>query len=81
MIIVNNGETGIYPKVTSSYVYSIKEEEKFERAVVKMLKRKRLPKSLEISWVEKLLKNLKDMPEHEYSRKYDTGEVEHPIFY
>lgn len=81
MIVINNSALRMYPQRTSSYVYSIKEEKKFKKTIKIILKKKRLPKSLEISWIEEVLKDLKNMPEHEYNEKYDTGIVEHPTFY
>lgn len=81
MIVINNSALRMYPQRTSSYVYSMKEEKKFKKTIKSILKKKRLPKSLEISWIEEVLKDLKNMPEHEYNEKYDTGIVEHPIFY
>lgn len=75
------GNIRVYPTSESSYKWSCKEESKFKRRVVNILKKKKLPKAIEVSWIESLLKDLKNMPEHEYSNKYDTLHSQHRFFY
>lgn len=76
-----NGNYMIHPKCKKSYKWDSKEETKFQKKMMCLLKEKRLPKSLEISWVEHFLEELKKMPEHEYSKKYDTFHSQHPLFF
>ena len=71
----------IIPECTGSYTCKCEEKEKFLKQVLAILKRKRLPKSLEISWTRDLLEVVKNRPEHEYSRKYDTFHSQHPLFF
>lgn len=70
-----NNSSVIVPciKLSSSYVIDCKEKEKLKKELLRKIRSKKLPKGLEVSVVEELLKNIKYMPEHEYSRKYDTS--------
>lgn len=76
-----DGSYRIYPKCSSSYSWDWNEERRFQKKMLRIIKRKRLPKSLEISWLEHLLEIVKEKPEHEYSKKYDQFQSEHPLFF
>lgn len=64
-----------------SYIYDCEDEINFQKKVFKILKKKRLPKILEVSWLENLLKEVKKRPEHEYSKKYDQFYSQHSSFF
>lgn len=72
----------IYPTILEkSYVWNNKEIEKLKDSVLKIIKRKKLPKELEISFIKNILNDLEQMPEHDYSKKYDTLYSQHTFFY
>lgn len=71
----------IYPKIISSYSIDSKEESKIIRQILKLIKKKKLPKGLEVSIIKDILKILEESSEHEYKEKYDTAYYSHPYFY
>lgn len=72
----------IYPTILEkSYIWNLKEKSKFKNSILKKIKRKKLPKDLEISFAKSLLEDLEKMPEHDYSNKYDTFCSQHMFFY
>lgn len=70
-----------YPILESSYIWESRKEEKLKRKLLKNIKKERLPKALEISLVEDILKYLKASPEHDYNNRYDTFKSQHPSFF
>lgn len=70
-----------YHTCKQSYKYDSKEKIKFQKQVLKLLRRKRLPKNLEVSWLNGVLEEVKKRPEHDYSRKYDNFYSQHPLFF
>lgn len=63
----------IYPTIIEkSYVWSLKEEIKLKSKILKIISKKKLPKDLEISFMKSLLTDLEQIPEHNYSKKYNT---------
>lgn len=71
----------IYPKLEWAYVMEGKERNKYIKQIVMFIRKKKLPKGLEVSIIEEILEVLKNSPEHEYKRKYDTQFSSHPYFY
>lgn len=67
-----SGNSRVYPTLSSSYVWDFREEEKCKRDMLRVIKKRKLPKSLEVSLIKSLLEDVENMPEHEYSKKYDT---------
>lgn len=70
----------IYLKKISSYEIDINEKRKYINQIIKFIKKKKLPKGIEVSIIEDVLEILKENPEHEYKKKYDTFDSEHPYF-
>lgn len=81
ILIYGSGNSTVYPTQSSSYMWDCEEEEKCKRDVLKVIKKRKLPKSLEVSLLKELLEDISNMPEHEYSRKYDTFHSQHLFFY
>jgi hypothetical protein len=81
MDAINKKNHITYCTCKQSYGYNHKDEIKFQKQILKILKRKRLPKSLEVSWLEHILKEVKKRPDHDYSRKYDSFHSQHPLFF
>ena len=75
------GNSWVYPTQSKSYVWDCKEEEKCKRDVLKVIKKRKLPKCLEVSLIRSLLEDIENMPEHEYSPKYDALHSQHLFFY
>lgn len=71
----------VYPKEVSGYTISIKEECKIKMQILKIIKKKKLPKTLEVSLTNDVLKILQESPEHEYKEKYDVFANQHPLFF
>lgn len=70
----------IYLKKISSCVIDSNEKRKYINQIIKFIKKKKLPKGLEVSIIEDVLEILKENPEHEYKKKYDVFDSEHPYF-
>ena len=70
----------ICPKKISGYVIDSNEKRKYINKIIKFIKKKKLPKGLEVSIIEDVLEILKEKPEHEYKKKYDVFGSEHPYF-
>lgn len=70
----------IYLKKISSYEIDINEKRKYINQIIKFIKKKKLPKGIEVSIIEDVLEILKENPEHEYKKKYDAFDSEHPYF-
>lgn len=63
----------IYPIILQkSYIWKNEDREKTKSKILKIIKRKKLPKELEISLIRSLLSDLEETIEHEYSKKYNT---------
>lgn len=72
----------IYPTILEkSYVWNKKEIKKLKDSILKIIKKQKLPRELEISFIKSLLADLEQMPEHDYCKKYDTFYSQHMFFY
>lgn len=71
----------IYPKIKSAYVMETKERNRYIKQIYNFIRKKKLPKGLEVSLTEDVLKLLKDSSEHEYKKKYDVFISQHPLFF
>lgn len=81
IVFDEKGNCRIYPKMLSSYKWDCEEEKELQNKILRIIKRKRLPKMLEVSLLKNILKAVEDMPEHDYSEKYDTFPRQHSKFY
>ena len=71
----------IYPRLKSAYVMESKEKEKYIEQIFNFIRKKKLPKGLEVSITEDVLELLRNIPEHEYKKKYDVFQSQHPLFF
>ena len=62
----------IYPKIKSAYVMETGEKNRYIKRIYNFIRKRKLPKGLEVSIIEDVLKFLENSPEHEYKKKYDV---------
>lgn len=67
----------INPKVSSVYVIDSKKERRYIKQILRFIRKKKLPKRLEVSITEEVLKVLEESSEHEYNKKYDVFNSQH----
>lgn len=71
----------IYPKIKTAYSIETKEKNRYIKQIYNFIRKKKLPKGLEVSLTEDVLKLLKDSSEHEYKKKYDMFTSQHLLFF
>ena len=71
----------VYPKIKSAYVMENNEKNRYIKQIYNFIRKKKLPKTLEVSLTKEVLEMLQESPEREYKKKYDVFTSQHPLFF